>query len=83
MQHTFRRLVRIVAFSLTSESWYSSMVRESYRRSEGFGFDSHLGLRNIFLSMRLISLSLSKALTHYAMIHPLPSQSLVFQIVNG
>ena len=29
-----------------------SMVRASHRRSEGCGFDSHLGLRNIFLSLR-------------------------------
>ena len=30
----------------------SSMVRASHRRSEGCGFDSRLGLRNIFLSLR-------------------------------
>ena len=29
------------------------MVRASHRRSEGCGFDSRLGLRNIFLSLRL------------------------------
>ena len=37
------------------------MVRASHRRSEGCGFDSRVGLRNIFLSLRL-SLS-SKQLT--------------------
>ena len=30
----------------------SSMVRASHQRSEGCGFDSRLGLRNIFLSLR-------------------------------
>ena len=30
----------------------SSMVRASHRRSKSSGFDSHLGLRNIFLSFR-------------------------------
>ena len=30
----------------------SSMVRASHRRSEGCGFASRLGLRNIFLSLR-------------------------------
>ena len=29
-----------------------SIVRASHRRSEGCGFDSRLGLRNIFLSLR-------------------------------
>ena len=28
------------------------LTRVSHRISEGCGFDSHLGLRNIFLSMR-------------------------------
>ena len=28
------------------------LVRASHRRSEGCGFDSRLGLRNIFLSLR-------------------------------
>ena len=30
----------------------TSMVRASHQRSEGCGFDSRLGLRNIFLSLR-------------------------------
>ena len=43
--------VHIVAFSLTlcHLSPGSSMVRASHRGSKGCGFDSRLGLRNIFL----------------------------------
>ena len=43
----------------------SSMVRASHRRSKGCGFDSYLGLRNMFLSWRL-SLS-SKQFALYLM----------------
>ena len=42
--------VHIVAFSLPSESWQLNGQNVS---PEGCGFDSRLGLRNIFLSLRL------------------------------
>ena len=55
--------VHIVAFSLPSEAWYSSMARASHWRSEGCGFDSRLGLSSKHFSEFALRLS-SKQFIH-------------------
>ena len=50
LTRTYRSLLSAISLSLGS-----SMVRVSHRKSEGCGFDSRLGLRNIFLVCESLS----------------------------